>query len=215
MKQRRQLFRRQIHSSRDDEETFYGIHAEAPRYNFLTNWTNILLPEATTGPFIYPQRQTMRQNIRDNQAGIPLSLEIGVIDVDTCEPLEGVLVDIWVSGLYEIYLTLVNPRKQTKTHFQISIAMLLVHIAHLPGSCLIYHSRINIEIYVAGKTWISTKVFPILRYVTSCQHDTSALLRVKPSGFRPTRKSGFGVCGPPINMASPCSLLSSLDFMYA
>jgi hypothetical protein len=29
---------------------------------------------------------------------VPLSLEIGVIDIDTCEPLEDVLVDIWVSG---------------------------------------------------------------------------------------------------------------------
>jgi hypothetical protein len=137
IKQRRQLFRCQIHSSHDEEETFYSMHTESPKYNFLRNWTNVLLPKATTGPFIYPQRQTLRQNIRDDQAGIPLSLEIGVIDVDACEPLEGVLVDIWVSGLCEIYLTLVNPRKQTKTHFQIRIAMLLVHIAHLPGSCLI------------------------------------------------------------------------------
>lgn len=110
---------------------------ESPKYNSLMNWTNVLLRKATTGPLIYSQRQTLRQNIRDDQAGIPLSLEIGVIDVDACEPLEGVLVDIWVSGLCEIYLTLVNPRKQTKTYFQISIAMLLVHIAHLPGSCLI------------------------------------------------------------------------------
>ena len=73
------------------------MHTEAPKYNFLRNWTNVLLPEATTGPFIYFQRQTLRQNIGDDQAVIPLSLEIGVIDVGTCEPLEGVLVDIWVS----------------------------------------------------------------------------------------------------------------------
>lgn len=93
MKQRRQLFRCQIHSSRDEEETFYSMHTESPKYNFLRNWTNVLLPKATTGPLIYSQRQTLRQSIRDDQAGIPLSLEISVIDVDACEPLEGVLID--------------------------------------------------------------------------------------------------------------------------
>lgn len=28
---------------------------------------------------------------------MPLSLEIGILDVDTCESLNDVLVDIWVS----------------------------------------------------------------------------------------------------------------------
>jgi hypothetical protein len=30
------------------------------------------------------------------QVGIPLELDIGVIDVNTCEPLEDVLISLWV-----------------------------------------------------------------------------------------------------------------------
>ncbi|THC94371.1 hypothetical protein EYZ11_006169 [Aspergillus tanneri] len=99
MKARRALHRRDLSVDTNADETLYTIHAEAPKYDFIKNWTNILTPETSNGPYFYPRSQTLRQDIRENQPGVPLSLEIGVIDIDTCEALGDVLVDIWVSLL--------------------------------------------------------------------------------------------------------------------
>ncbi|KAJ5873146.1 hypothetical protein N7455_003689 [Penicillium solitum] len=92
---RRALRRRDFSIDPGTKETIYEIHALAPKYNFVKNSTSILTPETSNGPYFYPQSQILRQDIREGQPGLPLSLEIGVIDIDTCEPLEDVLVDIW------------------------------------------------------------------------------------------------------------------------
>lgn len=94
---RRALHRRAQSIDPNSEETTYKIHAQAPKHNFISNWTNILTPETSNGPYFYPRSQTLRQDIREGQPGVPLSLEVGVIDVDTCEAVDNVLVDIWVS----------------------------------------------------------------------------------------------------------------------
>lgn len=94
---RRALHRRDTSIDPGTGETIYKVHAEAPKHDFIRNWTNVLTPETSNGPYFYPRSQTLRQDIRKSQPGVPLSLEIGVIDVDTCEALDDVLVDIWVS----------------------------------------------------------------------------------------------------------------------
>ncbi|TVY12702.1 hypothetical protein LARI1_G009550 [Lachnellula arida] len=71
------------------------ITTEAPFYNVIQNDTCILTPEVTTGPYIYPQSQTLRQDMREGQAGVPLTLDIGLLDMATCEPLSNALVDMW------------------------------------------------------------------------------------------------------------------------
>lgn len=73
----------------------WSITTEAPYYDTIQNDTCILTEEVTSGPYIWPQSQTLRQDIREGQAGIPFILDIGVLDVETCEPLPDVLVDIW------------------------------------------------------------------------------------------------------------------------
>jgi hypothetical protein len=73
----------------------WSITTEAPYYETIQNDTCILTEEVTTGPYIWPQSQTLRQDIREGQSGIPFILDIGVMDVETCEPLPDVLVDIW------------------------------------------------------------------------------------------------------------------------
>ncbi|KAJ5782446.1 hypothetical protein N7457_004220 [Penicillium paradoxum] len=94
-KARRALRRRELSVDPSSEETTYEIHAQAPKKDFISNWTNILTPETSNGPYFYPRSQTLRQDVREGQPGVPLSLEIGVIDIDTCEAVEDVLVDIW------------------------------------------------------------------------------------------------------------------------
>ena len=49
----------------------------------------------TEGPYYHTLGHPIRQNIAEYQPGLLLLLDIGVIDVETCQPLPNVLVDIW------------------------------------------------------------------------------------------------------------------------
>ncbi|KAH6665022.1 dioxygenase [Halenospora varia] len=71
------------------------ITTEAPYYDVIQNDTCVLVPEVTSGPYIWPRSQTLRQDMSEDEAGVPLYFDIGVMNVNTCEPLEGVLVDLW------------------------------------------------------------------------------------------------------------------------
>ncbi|WAO86449.1 INTRADIOL-DIOXYGENAS domain-containing protein [Fusarium falciforme] len=100
MKRDRLALRRRDDSvDADSGDTVYKINAKAPKYNKIKDWTNILTPETSRGPYFLPRSQTLRQDIREDEPGVPLSLEIGVIDIDTCDPLDSVLVDIWLELL--------------------------------------------------------------------------------------------------------------------
>ncbi|KAJ5661374.1 aromatic compound dioxygenase [Penicillium longicatenatum] len=95
-KMKRHALRRREMAKRDlNGETTYEIHAEAPKYDFLKNGTTVLTPEVSEGPYWYPRSQKLRQDIAESQEGVPLVLDIALMDIDTCEPLTGVLVDIW------------------------------------------------------------------------------------------------------------------------
>ncbi|KAI9041336.1 intradiol ring-cleavage dioxygenase [Aspergillus affinis] len=82
-------------TKRSDSATTYQIKTEAPYYDAIHNDTCVLTPDVTTGPYLWPRSQTLRQDISEDQPGIPLWLDIGVMDMATCAPLDGVLVDIW------------------------------------------------------------------------------------------------------------------------
>ena len=75
--------------------TTFSVHTEAPYFETIQNDTCVLTPEVTQGPYVYPPSQTLRQDISEDQPGVPLWLDIGVLDMATCEPLEDVLIDIW------------------------------------------------------------------------------------------------------------------------
>ncbi|TLD20234.1 protocatechuatedioxygenase beta subunit protein [Venturia nashicola] len=73
----------------------YQITTEAPFYEVIQNDTCILTPEVTQGPYVWPRSQTLRQDMTEGQAGVPFDPNIGVIDINTCEPLPNALVDLW------------------------------------------------------------------------------------------------------------------------
>lgn len=54
----------------------------------------ILTHEATEGPFYIPD-PLIRSNITEDRIGVPLNLQINVLDVTKCEPAKNVWVDIW------------------------------------------------------------------------------------------------------------------------
>lgn len=61
----------------------------------IQNNTCVLAPEVTEGPYYHIDGHPLRRNIAEYQDGLLLLLDIGVIDVETCEPVPNVLVDIW------------------------------------------------------------------------------------------------------------------------
>ncbi|KAF7528382.1 hypothetical protein G7054_g10184 [Neopestalotiopsis clavispora] len=75
--------------------TTYEVTTEAPYYDSIQNDTCILSPIVTEGPYIWPRSQTLRQDMSEGQPGVPLWLDVGVLDVNTCEPLPDVLLNFW------------------------------------------------------------------------------------------------------------------------
>ncbi|KAK6585463.1 hypothetical protein PZA11_002190 [Diplocarpon coronariae] len=74
----------------------YTITTEAPYYNVIPNKQSCVFdPDAIEGPYYWPRADMLRQDITEDQDGIPLWLDIGVIDVATCKPVENALVDVW------------------------------------------------------------------------------------------------------------------------
>ncbi|CUA68574.1 hypothetical protein RSOLAG22IIIB_13751 [Rhizoctonia solani] len=68
--------------------------ANSPTYTTIQNSTCVTTPEVTEGPY-YVNNELLRQDIRDDQEGVNLVLDIGVMDVTTCQPLDQALVEIW------------------------------------------------------------------------------------------------------------------------
>ncbi|KAF3025517.1 hypothetical protein E8E14_008668 [Neopestalotiopsis sp. 37M] len=75
--------------------TTYSITTEAPYYEVLQNDTCVLAPDVTAGPYYWPRSQTLRQDMTEDQVGVPLTLDVGVLDMATCEPLPNALVSFW------------------------------------------------------------------------------------------------------------------------
>lgn len=71
------------------------VTTEAPYYETFLNDTCVTTPEVTSGPYVWPRSQTLRQDMSEDQAGIPLYLDIGVMDTTSCTPMSNVLVDLW------------------------------------------------------------------------------------------------------------------------
>jgi protocatechuate 3,4-dioxygenase beta subunit len=53
-----------------------------------------LTPEQEVGPY-WLDGDLVRRDIREDKAGVPLTLDIVLIDAKTCAPLAGAAVDIW------------------------------------------------------------------------------------------------------------------------
>jgi protocatechuate 3,4-dioxygenase beta subunit len=62
----------------------------------------VLAPEMTEGPY-FVEGDKLRRNITEGRPGVPLALRLTVVDVSTCKPIKGAVVDIWhcdAGGVY-------------------------------------------------------------------------------------------------------------------
>ena len=92
----------QSHHSNDT-----SINLDTPTQNiFSDNSSCILQPEVSEGPF-YVSGELIRKNITNGEEGVPLALEMQIIDVTTCEPVNSVFVDIWHCNATGVYSGLI------------------------------------------------------------------------------------------------------------
>ncbi|KAH7120385.1 Intradiol ring-cleavage dioxygenase [Dactylonectria estremocensis] len=64
------------------------------KYTTIQNDTCVLAPDTIWGPYGV-DGEIVRTDLRESQKGIDFYFDIGVIDVETCEPLEGTALTIW------------------------------------------------------------------------------------------------------------------------
>lgn len=63
-------------------------------YSTIQNFTCVAAPEVEEGPY-YLRDDYVRQDLREDQEGTTLVLDIGVLDMATCQPATDVFVEIW------------------------------------------------------------------------------------------------------------------------
>merc|ERR1711939_1017973 len=83
----------------------------------IKNHTCVLAPTVTQGPYYHTWGHPIRQNMAEWQLGILFLMDVGVIDVETCEPLPNVLVDLWhanATGYYTGRATHVHVKVHTE-----------------------------------------------------------------------------------------------------
>lgn len=71
---------------------------------FGANTSCILTPTVTDGPY-YVWGEVVRQNVKEEEYsdGIDVHLEVQYIDINTCRPIPGALVDIWQANATGVY----------------------------------------------------------------------------------------------------------------
>ncbi|MEU9284467.1 intradiol ring-cleavage dioxygenase [Streptomyces sp. NPDC048275] len=62
----------------------------------------VLTSETTEGPY-YIDADKLRQDVTEDEEGIPLTLRLKVIDAETCRPVRNAAVDIWHCSALGIY----------------------------------------------------------------------------------------------------------------
>jgi len=62
----------------------------------------VLTPEVTEGPYYLPLN-LVRTDITEGQEGVPLRLELQVVDANSCQPIPGAVVDIWHANALGVY----------------------------------------------------------------------------------------------------------------
>ncbi|KAH8900727.1 aromatic compound dioxygenase [Thozetella sp. PMI_491] len=69
---------------------------------FAANTSCVLSPEETEGPY-YVAGEYIRKDIAEDQAGVPLTVDVAIFDVDTCEPITNAWVEIWHCNSTGVY----------------------------------------------------------------------------------------------------------------
>ncbi|KAI0480599.1 Intradiol ring-cleavage dioxygenase [Xylariaceae sp. FL0804] len=69
---------------------------------FDANTSCILQPEEIIGPY-WIEGEFLRENVVEDQDGVAQAMEMQFIDVNTCEPVSGLYIDIWAANATGVY----------------------------------------------------------------------------------------------------------------
>ncbi|RKK77970.1 hypothetical protein BFJ71_g16622 [Fusarium oxysporum] len=102
---RRSVFERRL-DKRAEAGDYVQIKVAPPHYPDIQNESVVLAPESYLGPYDWPANQMLRQDISGRQPGVPLLLDVGLMDMNTCEPLSDALISFWhcnATGYYSSF----------------------------------------------------------------------------------------------------------------
>lgn len=92
----------------DHNETSAGYTVDTAASDlFSSNASCILTPEVTQGPY-YVGGEYIREDIAEDQAGIATTLDYQVIDVNTCDPVPNVYLEMWHCNATGVYSGIVS-----------------------------------------------------------------------------------------------------------
>ncbi|GLA19692.1 hypothetical protein AnigIFM62618_007811 [Aspergillus niger] len=87
----------------DHHSNLTGVNPSTdPSVLFASGGTCIVQPEVTQGPY-YIAGELIRRNVVEDQTGVPLFMDIQLIDTKTCEPLPNIYTDIWHCNATGVY----------------------------------------------------------------------------------------------------------------
>ncbi|KZL74848.1 intradiol ring-cleavage dioxygenase-like protein [Colletotrichum tofieldiae] len=88
-------------ASHNQTELGYTLNTDAATL-FSGNNSCVLTPEVTQGPY-YVSGEYVRRNIIEDQEGVDIVLDYQVIDVETCEPVPNVYLEMWHCNSTGVY----------------------------------------------------------------------------------------------------------------
>ncbi|CAN9297314.1 unnamed protein product [Alternaria sp. RS040] len=87
----------------DHKSNMTGVTTNTdPATLFAGNNSCILTPEVTQGPY-WVEGELVREDVTENQEGIPMTLDIQIIDVNTCEPVPQAYLEMWHCNATGVY----------------------------------------------------------------------------------------------------------------
>jgi len=114
----------------------------------------VLTPEQEEGPF-YINLAQVRQNIVENRPGVPLTLALGVIDSNTCEPIRDAAVDVWHCDALGVYSGEPSEGSEGETYLrgiQLTSGNGLAEFATIyPGQYPGRTTHIHVKVHIGGR----------------------------------------------------------------
>lgn len=85
----------------------YTASTDAATLFASANTSCVLTPDVTQGPY-YVGGEYIRSDVTETQAGVETVVDYQVIDVDTCEPVPNVYVEMWHANATGVYSGIVS-----------------------------------------------------------------------------------------------------------
>jgi protocatechuate 3,4-dioxygenase beta subunit len=121
----------------------------------------VLTPELTEGPYYLPS-EPFRRNVTEGQPGLPLILDLTVVDADTCKPIKNASVEIWhanATGNYSGFGSTASNRTFLRGQQRCESDGVAEFKTIYPGWYAGRTTHIHVKVHVAGNTVHTGQLF--------------------------------------------------------